>query len=584
MDNDFAIKLRDVTLEIPAKRRLPHRARREANGARPVSTQIGGRLSYRRGSVATVTILEDVSINITRGQRVGLIGANGAGKSTLLRVMAGIYFPTRGVAETRGTISTLFPELLGVRPDATGLENIILTGILLGLTRKEISRRIPEIIEFTELGDYIYMPLRTYSSGMRTRLVLSIATCISPEILLVDEVIGVGDKSFRLKAKERLNRMMTSANTLVVVSQSPEIIREFCTEAIWLDRGQVRATGGVDEVLREYAAEIVPPGEVAKSDIQALLAARDKLAGDSTLNWSEAVPVVSWDGVTIGGTPRRVTGLSLRQRRLSGTIPPELSKLAELSSLDLNGNRLTGEIPAELGRLSKLAALHLYDNHLQGRIPTELEQLTSLEELNLHSNQLDGSIPSELGNLCNLEALFLHSNRLSGEIPAALGQLSELRTLNLRNNRLSGEIPAALGQLSELRTLNLRNNRLSGPIPTELSQLSKLEALYLHSNRLIGTIPGELSNIGSLDSLWLASNQLSGEIPAELGDLRNLTQLNLHSNRLSGEIPSELSKLAGGLQHLRLGNNQFTGCIPSELAAVAGSDLSHLGLPTCSDT
>ena len=560
MYNDFAIKLRDVTLEIPAKRRLPHRARREANGARPVSTQIGGRLSYRRGSVATVTILEDVSINITRGQRVGLIGANGAGKSTLLRVMAGIYFPTRGVAETRGTISTLFPELLGIRPDATGLENIILTGILLGLTRKEINRRIPEIIEFTELGDYIYMPLRTYSSGMRTRLVLSIATCISPDILLVDEVIGVGDKSFRLKAKERLDQMMTSANTLVVVSQSPEIIREFCTEAIWLDRGQVRATGDVDEVLRKYAEEIASPGEVAKSDMQALLTVRDKLAGDGTLNWSEAVPIASWDGVTIGGSPMRVTRLSLRQRRLSGTIPPELGKLSELSSLDLNGNRLSGEIPAELGRLSKLAALHLYDNRLEGRIPPELEQLTSLEELNLHSNQLDGSIPSELGNLCNLKALFLHSNRLSGEIPAALGQLSDMRTLNLRNNRLSG------------------------PIPTELAQLTKLEALYLHSNRLTGTIPGELSNIGSLDSLWLASNQLSGEIPAELGDLRNLTQLNLHNNWLSGEIPSELSKLAGGLQHLRLANNRFTGCIPSELEAVAGSDLSQLGLPTCSDT
>ena len=560
MDNDFAIKLRDVTLEIPAKRRLPHRARREANGARPVSTQIGGRLSYRRGSVATVTILEDVSINITRGQRVGLIGANGAGKSTLLRVMAGIYFPTRGVAETRGTISTLFPELLGVRPDATGLENIILTGILLGLTRKEISRRIPEIIEFTELGDYIYMPLRTYSSGMRTRLVLSIATCISPEILLVDEVIGVGDKSFRLKAKERLNRMMTSANTLVVVSQSPEIIREFCTEAIWLDRGQVRATGGVDEVLREYAAEIVPPGEVAKSDIQALLAARDKLAGDSTLNWSEAVPVVSWDGITIGGSPMRVTRLSLRQRRLSGTIPPELGKLTELSSLDLNGNRLTGEIPADLGRLSKLAALHLHDNRLQGRIPPELGQLTNLGQLSLHGNRLDGPIPSELGNLSNLETLLLYSNRLSSEIPAALGELSELRTLNLRNNRLSG------------------------PIPTELAQLLELEGLFLHDNQLSGTIPRELGKLSSLNSLWLSSNQLSGEIPIELGDLTGLTQLNLRSNRLSGDIPSELSKLVGGLQHLRLGNNQFTGCIPSELAAVAGSDLSHLGLPTCSDT
>ena len=560
MDNDFAIKLRDVTLEIPTKRRLPHRARREANGARPVSTQIGGRLSYGRGSATTVTILEDVSIDITRGQRVGLIGANGAGKSTLLRVMAGIYFPTRGLAETYGKVSTLFPELLGVRPDATGLENIMLTGILLGLTRKEISRRIPEIIEFTELGDYIYMPIRTYSSGMRTRLVLSIATCISPDILLVDEVIGAGDKGFRLKAKERLNQMMTSANTLVVVSQSPEIIREFCTEAIWLDRGQVRATGDVDEVLRKYAEEIAPPGEVAKSDIQALLAARDKLAGDSTLNWSEAVPVASWDGVTIGGSPLRVTRLSLSQSRLSGTIPAELGKLAELSSLNLNGNRLSGNIPAELGRLSKLAALHLQDNRLQGRIPPELGQLANLGQLFLYDNRLEGPIPSELGNLSNLESLLLYSNMLSGEIPAALGQLSDLRTLNLRNNRLSGAIPS------------------------ELAQLQKLEGLFLHNNQLSGTIPRELGRLSSLHSLWLSSNQLSGKIPIELGDLTGLTQLNLHSNQLSGEIPSELSKLAGGLQHLRLASNRFTGSIPPELMAVAGSDLSQLDLPTCPDT
>lgn len=560
MDNDFAIKLRDVTLEIPTKRRLPQRARRESNGARPVSTQIGGRLSYGRGSAATVTILEDVSINISRGQRVGLIGPNGAGKSTLLRVMAGIYYPTRGLAETYGKVSTLFPELLGVRPDATGLENIILTGILLGLTRKEIGRRIPEIIEFTELGDYIYMPIRTYSTGMRTRLVLSIATCISPDILLVDEVIGAGDKSFRLKAKERLNQMMTSANTLVVVSQSPEIIREFCTEAIWLDRGQVRATGGVDEVLRRYAAEITPPGEVAKRDIQALLAARDTLSGDGALNWLEAVPVVNWDGVTIGGTPKRVTRLSLSQSRLSGTIPVELSELTALVSLNLNGNRLTGKIPAELGQLSNLAALHLQDNRLEGRIPPELGQLTNLEQLFLYGNRLDGPIPLELGNLHNLDSLLLYSNRLTGEIPVEMEQLSELRTLNLRNNRLSG------------------------PIPPELARLAKLEGLFLHNNMLNGRIPGELGELGDLESLWLSSNRLSGEIPIELGDLNGLTQLNLHSNRLSGSIPAELGKLASGLQHLRLAGNQFTGCIPPELTAVAGSDLSQLDLPICTDT
>ena len=560
MDNDFAIRLRNVTLEIPAKRRLPHRARRETNGAHAASSKIGGRLSYGRGSATTVTILEDVTINISRGQRVGLIGANGAGKSTLLRVMAGIYYPTHGVAESRGSISTLFPELLGVRPDATGLENIILTGIMLGLTRKEIASRITEIIEFTELGDYIYMPIRTYSAGMRTRLALSIATCINPDILLVDEVIGVGDKSFRLKAKDRLNQMMTSANTLVVVSQSPEIIREFCTEAIWLNRGQVKTTGYVDDVLREYVAAVAGTDIGRNSDSDALLAAKDQLAGSGTLNWSSDVPLANWDGVTVSGTPKRVTRLVLRERLLTGSIPSELASLDKLTGLDIRGNQLSGSIPPELGRLQ------------------------NLEVLQLHGNKLSGSIPPELGLLSNLGQLFLHSNQLDGSIPPELAQLLNLETLHLNNNELSGEIPSDLGRLYRLKNLNLHNNRLSGNIPKDLGGLSNLEGLYLHHNLLSGPIPGELGNLGSLNNLWLSNNRLSGEMPAELGRLNNLTQLNLHSNRMSGSIASELGKLGTGLHRLRLGGNRFDGCIPPGLAAVSDSDLSQLGLPTCSES
>ena len=500
MNNNLAIKLRDVTLEIPAKRRLPHRARRETNSEHSAPTKIGGRLSYGRGSSATVTILDDVSINISRGQRVGLIGANGAGKSTLLRVMAGIYFPTRGLAETYGSVSTLFPELLGVRPDATGLENIVLTGILLGLTRKEINRRIPEIIEFTELGDYIYMPIRTYSSGMRTRLVLSIATCISPDILLVDEVIGTGDKSFRLKAKDRLNQMMTSANTLVVVSQSPEIIREFCTEAIWLDRGQVRATGEVDEVLRGYVAEAVGTNAGIVSDSEILLTAKDRLAGNGGLNWSSDIPITSWDGVTVGGNPKRVTGLILRESDMRGSIPPEVGKLSELTHLDLRRNLLNGEIPEELGQLSKLVVLDLHGNRLGGPIPSELGRLSNLKILNAHSNRLDGSIPTELGQISTLEQLYLHNNRLSGTIPCEFGNLSILDKLWLSNNRLSGEVPSELGLLTDLTHLNLHSNRLSGTIPSELGILgSSLLRLRLSGNMFTGCIPAGLAKVEDSD-------------------------------------------------------------------------------------
>ena len=447
-----------------------------------------------------MTILEGVNISVSRGQRIGLIGPNGAGKSTLLRVMAGIYYPTQGIAETRGTISTLFPELLGVRPDATGYENIILTGILLGLSRKEISSRIPEIIEFTELGDYIYMPIRTYSSGMRTRLVLSIATCISPDILLVDEVIGVGDKSFRLKAKERLNQMLTSANTLVVVSQSPEIIREFSTEAIWLDRGRVRAMGDVDEVLRKYAADIAGPNEGMISDSEVLLAAKDNLTGTASLNWSANIPITNWEGVTVSGKPGRVTRLAIRESELNGTIPPELGLLSKLTRLDLHGNRLKGTIPPELGQLSSLEVLHLHNNELSGAIPSELGNLSRLKDLNLHNNRLEGAIPTALVQLSNLAALHIHDNRLSGEIPVELGQFASLDSLWLSNNRLSGEIPRELARLTGLIQLNLHSNRLSGEIPPELGELgSSLRRLRLAGNRFTGCLPMGLADIADSD-------------------------------------------------------------------------------------
>ena len=512
MDNDFAIRLRDVTLEIPARRRLPHGAGREADRTRPVSTQVGGRLSFGRGSSTTVTILEGLNLDISRGRRVGVIGPNGAGKSTLLRVMAGIYYPTRGVAESRGTVSTLFPELLGVRPDATGLENIMLTGVLLGMTRKEINGRIPEIIEFTELGDYIYMPLRTYSTGMRTRLVLSIATCIRPDILLVDEVIGVGDKSFRLKAKDRFNEMMTSANTLVVVSQSPEIIREFCTEAIWLEHGQIKAQGEVEEVLHEYAAEVAGLNQEIQFDSEVLLSARDKLAGDAALNWSADIPIPSWDGVTVGGKPRRVTRLILSERQLSGTIPPELGVLSRLAQLDFHGNRLSGPIPPELGHLSNLEALQLHNNELSGPIPPELGRLSYLRKLNLHTNRLSGTIPTELGQLANLEALHLHNNRLSGAIPVELGSIGGLDSLWLSNNLLNGEIPAELGQLPSLAQLNIHSNRISGEIPSELGNLgASLKRLRLAGNRFTGCIPAGLGDVADSDLAQLGLPACSDE-------------------------------------------------------------------------
>ncbi len=212
----------------------------------------------RRGTL-TVTALDNVNLFIASGQRVGLIGHNGAGKSVLLKVMAGIFLPTSGVCEVRGKISTLFSNSLGINADATGLENITMYGLTLGLSRKEIEERIPEIIEFSELGEYIHMPIRTYSAGMRTRLSFSVSTCISPDVLLIDEVIGAGDSAFQAKARDRLNRAMNIANTLVVASHSSELIRLFCDSALWMHNGAVRAFGEVNEVLGKFQTEGMIP-------------------------------------------------------------------------------------------------------------------------------------------------------------------------------------------------------------------------------------------------------------------------------------------------------------------------------------
>ena len=309
------------------------------------------------------------------------------------------------------------------------------------------------------------------------------------------------------------------------------------------------------------------PGLV--SDCEALLASRDTLAGTALpLNWSAARPIAEWDGVTISGTPQRVTGLDLLDKGLTGTIPAQLGRLSSLQVLRLNGNQLTGEIPTQLGSLSNLQELHLSDNQLTGEIPSELRSLANLTGLWLYDNELTGEIPSELGSLANLGELSLDGNQLSGEIPSELGSLANLGELSLDGNQLSGEIPSELGSLANLGELSLDGNQLSGEIPSELGSLANLTGLYLSSNQLTGEIPAELGDLTSLQGLSLWDNELTEEIPTDLGDLTNLTGLWLNENQLTGEIPSELGSLAN-LEELYLWGNQLTGEIPAELGSLA---------------
>lgn len=211
-----------------------------------------GRISQDARERIVVQALRNISFTIEHGDRVGLIGPNGAGKSTLLRVLAGVYEPTVGTVHSKGHVIPLFNPSLGIDMEATGYENIVLRGLLLGLDPVEIRRRQKEVVEFTELGDYLNMPVRTYSTGMRLRLAFAISTCIEPEILLMDEWIGAGDAHFLEKAQKRMNNMVDRSSILVIASHSEGLIKRLCNKALYLEGGRIKAFGPVEETLKIY--------------------------------------------------------------------------------------------------------------------------------------------------------------------------------------------------------------------------------------------------------------------------------------------------------------------------------------------
>jgi homopolymeric O-antigen transport system ATP-binding protein len=212
----------------------------------------GGRIGRDIGNRICVRALDNVSITLDHGDRVGLIGRNGAGKTTLLRVLAGVYQPTLGQVRCQGQVASLLNISLGMDPEWTGYENIMVRGLLLGLTPEVVREHADEIAAFSELGEYLAMPLRTYSTGMMLRLAFAACTCIEPEILLMDEWIGVGDTSFVKKAEGRLQGFVGHAGIVVLASHSPTLLERVCTKGVLLDAGQVTAYGPIDEVLREY--------------------------------------------------------------------------------------------------------------------------------------------------------------------------------------------------------------------------------------------------------------------------------------------------------------------------------------------
>jgi ABC-type polysaccharide/polyol phosphate transport system ATPase subunit len=203
-----------------------------------------------------VQALENVSLTVEEGDRLGIIGPNGAGKSTLLKLLAGIYPPTTGRCVVHGQIGSLFDIALGFEPEANGWQNIMYRGYLQGETPKSIHEKMQPVAEFSELGDFLNMPVRYYSTGMKVRLAFSIATTIEPEILLIDEVLSAGDMSFQTKAHARMRELISTARAVVVVSHDLTSLGQLCDRVMWLDHGRLVMIGSAQEVIAAYTKQV----------------------------------------------------------------------------------------------------------------------------------------------------------------------------------------------------------------------------------------------------------------------------------------------------------------------------------------
>lgn len=210
------------------------------------------RLIKGKAKRRAVKVLNDVSFSVKKGESIGLIGHNGAGKSTLLKLIAEIYKPTKGTVKVRGKVAPLLNLGAGFDPESSAKENVYLNGAILGYSRKEIAKKYEEIVEFAELGDYMHIPIKNFSSGMVARLGFAIAIDVNPDILLVDEILSVGDENFRQKCARKMNELREKGVTFVIVSHNMGQVKALCQKAIWIENSEVMAYGNVNEVCEKY--------------------------------------------------------------------------------------------------------------------------------------------------------------------------------------------------------------------------------------------------------------------------------------------------------------------------------------------
>lgn len=235
---------------------LTYRIRRSRRLSRHGKPTPHGGVIIGEGRSQQIRALDAVSFSLESGDRLGLVGGNGAGKTTLLKVLYGIFKPTSGAVDVAGRADALFNINLGFRREATGRRNIILRGLINGWSNEQIEQRMEEIVAFSELGDFIDMPMKTYSQGMAARLAFSVATCLDPEILLMDEWIGAGDPEFQNKARRRMSDMAEKAGIIVLASHNHQLLRRICNKVLELDHGKVVRFGPAEEYfLQESAAK-----------------------------------------------------------------------------------------------------------------------------------------------------------------------------------------------------------------------------------------------------------------------------------------------------------------------------------------
>ncbi len=319
-----------------------------------------------------IDVLRGINLRVRQGTTIGIIGRNGAGKSTLLKMITGIYSPTSGTVTVNGRMSALLDLGAGFHPDFSGRENILINSIILGMSRAEVRARMPEIIAFSELGDFIDEPVRTYSSGMYMRLAFSVATHVDPDILIIDEILAVGDEHFSRKSRAKMDEFKRKGKTIVLVTHDLGTVERWCQEAAWIDGGKIRLTGEPSTVVAEYRRTVAleenqqgrSPENLGKDGqtIERSAPVRIERLQLSTSSSSRPVVLTSEDSLQIGinfktenGTGD--VGFRIRISRSDGITIYEASTLAEHVALP-NPLPLNGALQLHIERLGLAAGTY----------------------------------------------------------------------------------------------------------------------------------------------------------------------------------------------------------------------------------